>query len=313
MSFRRDEYKRTALAPAKINLYLELLGRRSDGYHELESLMLPVRLCDSLSLVPASPAPDGGPGDIRLDIRPSSLLSAIAGPRNLPPSGGTNLVVRALRLLQERSGCACGAQVELVKRIPIQSGLGGGSSDAAAALRLGNLAWRLGWSRERLAELAAELGADVPFFLYHGPAVCRGRGERVEPVTGVIPLHFVIVKPSEGLSTEGVYRAHDARPTSQNAGDENRVEALVRALRCGCWSELRSGITNRLEAAAAAICPWVRKARALFDQFDFLAHQLSGSGTAYFGVCRHRQQARRLASLLAVRQAGFVYVTRSYP
>ncbi len=313
MSFRRDEYKRTALAPAKINLYLELLGRRSDGYHELESLMVPVRLCDSLSLVPTAPSPGGDAGDIRLAIRASSLLSPIAGPHSLPPSGGDNLVVRALQLLQARSGHGGGAQVELVKRIPIQAGLGGGSSDAAAALQLGNLAWQLGWPRERLAELAAELGADVPFFLYRGPAVCRGRGERVAPTGGIIPLHFVIVKPTEGLSTAGVYRMHDMQHPSGEADDQPSVAALVRALRWGRWNELRGGIANRLEAAAAAICPWVRKVRALFGQFDFLAHQLSGSGSAYFGVCRHRQHACRMAAQLAARGAGFVYVTRSYP
>jgi 4-diphosphocytidyl-2-C-methyl-D-erythritol kinase len=222
--------------------------------------------------------------------------------------------VRALRLLQQRSSCRCGAHVELVKRIPAQAGLGGGSSDAAAALELGNLVWRLGWSRERLAELAAELGADVPFFLCHSPAVCRGRGETVQPVTGIVPLWFVIVKPAEGLSTGDVYRMHDAQqPSHEAAGDKRRVETLVRALRRGCWNELRGGVTNRLEAAAAALSPWVKKARSLFDQFDFLAHQLSGSGSAYFGVCRHRQQARRLGSILAVRRAGVVYVTRSYP
>jgi 4-diphosphocytidyl-2-C-methyl-D-erythritol kinase len=310
MSFRRDEYKRTALAPAKVNLYLELFGRRSDGYHELESLMLPVRLCDSLSLVPT--APSDGLADIRLDIHPVSLLPAGGDLPNVPRSGGANLVVRALRLLQERSGYPGGARVELVKRIPTQAGLGGGSSDAAAALELANLAWRLGWSRRRLAELAAELGADVPFFLCRGPAVCRGRGERVEPVTGIIPLHLVIVKPTEGLSTASVYRMHDARQPSQTAHN-GRLETLVGALRRGRWNLLRGAVTNRLEAAAAALCPWVRRARALFDQFDFLAHQLSGSGSAYFGVCRHRQHARRLGSLLAARRAGFVCVTRSYP
>ncbi len=275
--------------------------------------MVPIRLCDSLSLAPTAPPADGDPGDILLDICGSSVLSPAAGPHSLPPLGGDNLVVRALRLLQSRSGYRGGARVELVKRIPGQAGLGGGSSDAAAALELGNVAWRLGWSRARLADLAAELGSDVPFFLVHGPAVCRGRGEQVEPIGGIIPLHFVIVKPSEGLSTAVVYRTHDARQPGGDEGSRHGVDTLVRALRQGRWCELRSAVVNRLETAAAAICPWVRKTRDLLGQFDFLAHQLSGSGSAYFGVCRHRQQARRLASLLTTRGAGLVYVARSHP
>jgi 4-diphosphocytidyl-2-C-methyl-D-erythritol kinase len=199
-----------------------------------------------------------------------------------------------------------------VKRIPVAAGLGGGSSDAAAALRLANQLWQLDWPRERLAALAAELGSDVPFFIYGGAAICRGRGERIEPVAGVRRLDFVIVQPPAGLSTADVYRAHDElqqmhQPRVPSPGAHRLADALKGFSRF----ELGRWMHNRLEEAAATLSPWVERLRAAFGELGFLAHQLSGSGAGYFGVCRHARHARRLASVLMARQLGLVYVTRS--
>ncbi len=144
MEFRQHQFARIALAPAKLNLLLEVLGRRGDGYHELQTLMLPVRLFDSLSLVPTKP-PTSHAGAISLAIRTSPLVQSAAG--HDIPTDKRNLVVRALELLRVRSGSSLGARVELVKRIPAAAGLGGGSGDAAVALRLANQAWELRWSR----------------------------------------------------------------------------------------------------------------------------------------------------------------------
>jgi 4-diphosphocytidyl-2-C-methyl-D-erythritol kinase len=225
-------------------------------------------------------------------------------------------VVRALELLRARSGCEHGARVELVKRIPSGAGLGGGSSDAAAALMVANRTWGIGWSAARLAELAAELGSDVPFFLSPKAAICRGRGERVERLAGTVPLEAVIVKPPVELATSDVYRALDALPST---GDRRMLadrsarclEALCGVLRRGAWFELGQWMSNRLQAAAATLSPWISRVRAAFGALDFLGHQLSGSGSAYFGVCRHAQHARRLATILRRRQLGLVYVIRS--
>jgi 4-diphosphocytidyl-2-C-methyl-D-erythritol kinase len=201
--------------------------------------------------------------------------------------------------------------VDLVKRIPVAAGLGGGSSDAAAALRLANRAWGLDWDQARLTALAAEVGSDVPFFLDRGPAVCRGRGERVERLSNLFPLHFVIVKPRCGLNTGDVYRALERQSSAERVGGRERLAGLLQTLRRGTWSELGRWMGNRLEAAAATLSPWVEQARSAFAQLDFVAHQLAGSGSAYFGVCRHAQHARRLATILWTRQFGLVYVTRS--
>jgi 4-diphosphocytidyl-2-C-methyl-D-erythritol kinase len=302
-------------APAKINLYLEVLGRRKDGYHELESVLLPVRLSDSLSFTPTPPPSGGQPGTIEFRDVVGSVTPGSIAPREPLPPAAKNLVVHALELLRRRSGCTAGARVELAKRIPVAAGLGGGSSDAAAALKLGNRGWGIHWTNDRLAELAAELGSDVPFFLEPGAAICRGRGEHVERLPSIRPLDVVIVKPPAGLSTQDVYNEFDtmnvAGGPAANVVSPIGCNGLLDALRRGAIRELGRLMCNRLQAAAAALSPWIDHARTAFGRLDFLAHQLSGSGTAYFGICRHAQHARRLATILRTQQLGLICVTRS--
>jgi 4-diphosphocytidyl-2-C-methyl-D-erythritol kinase len=312
MNLRRDDLKRIDHAPAKLNLFLELLGRRDDGFHELETLMVPIRLADSVSFLPLQPDGNGQPGQILLHV--CTCWPAGSQVESPPiPIGADNLIVRALTLLRQRSGRELGAHVELAKRIPAAAGLGGGSSDAAAALRLANHGWSLHWSNDRLAEVAAEIGSDVPFFLEKGAAICRGRGERIERLTPIAPLHFVMVKPPVGLDTGEVYRAHAASTDCRTdaGGSADRLTELMRRLMCGRARDLRKWMQNRLQKAASSLSPWVDKVRMVFDQLDFAGHQLSGSGSAYFGVCRHAQHARRLAAILRTRQLGLVYATRS--
>ncbi len=304
-----DEPKRTARAPAKLNLYLDVGERRGDGFHELETLIVPIRIWDTLTLSASPPTADGRPGRIDLTVRAGGAAGRQPQVDPAPP-GKQNLVYRALELLQQQSGSRFGAYVELVKRIPTSAGLGGGSSDAAAALRLANRAWQLNWPKSRLAELAAELGSDVPFFLSSTAAICRGRGERIELLPCLRRLHFVVVKPPLALSTGDVYQAHDAlsrkRITAPNSLSESAVKLAQRH-----WGDLRRWMHNTLQAAAASLTPWISRVSAIFDRLDFVAHQLSGSGSAYFGVCRHAQHAQRLAAFLRTRQLGLVYATSS--
>ncbi len=297
-----------ARAPAKLNLFLEITGARGDGYHELETLMVPVRIADWLSFKSTPAADHQAAGPIELAVRPSF---AVRPPPQLEnaPAGSKNLIVRALELLQERSGCRFGARVELIKHIPISAGLGGGSSDAATALRLANIGWKLNWETGRLAELAAEIGSDVPFFVHGGAAICRGRGERVERLPAMPTLHFVVAKPPGGLSAGEVYRSYDRLSQSERIGE--RRASVSMSVHGSRWGDLRRWMRNRLESAAALLTPWIAQARAVFSELDFVAHQLSGSGSAYFGVCRHAQHARRLANILRTRQLGLVYATRS--
>jgi len=204
--------------PAKLNLFLEVLSRRDDGFHEIETLMTPVSLFDTLRL---SLSDDRGI-DLQCRWSTAGVEGSAAGDL---PAREENLVYRALIRLRQRSGVDRGLQVQLVKRIPSASGLGGGSSDAAAALVGANLLWELNWSADRLSSVAAELGSDIPFFLAGGAAVCRGRGERVEPVWAGPPQSVVLVRPPQGLSTAAVYQ----RTTVP--AEPRRVDGWLRNLR----------------------------------------------------------------------------------
>ncbi|MBI2824532.1 MAG: 4-(cytidine 5'-diphospho)-2-C-methyl-D-erythritol kinase [Planctomycetia bacterium] len=281
----------TVFAPAKLNLFLEVLGQRADGFHEIETLMVPVALWDTLHF--ESTADDHLHCDCFWPVSGTRGATAAAA----PSLGENNLALRAIRLLRERAGAAAGARLRLVKRIPIAAGLAGGSSDAAAALVAANIGWKLDWPRDQLGRVAAELGSDVAFFLQRHPAVCRGRGELVDPRPGLAPLHFVVVQPPVGLSTAEVYKR------CQPADAPGQVSGLVAAWRQGRTAEVGRLLVNRLEAAAATLSPWIERLRGAFARFDFLGHQMTGSGSAYFGLCRHARQARILAA--ALRQLGF--------
>jgi 4-diphosphocytidyl-2-C-methyl-D-erythritol kinase len=308
MYFRSEDPPRMGRAPAKLNLFLEITGQRGDGYHELETLMVPVCIADWLSFRATSAADHVAAGPIELTVRSSFVVRPPQQDESVP-AGFKNLIVSALQLLQQRSDCRLGARVALFKHIPISAGLGGGSSDAATALRLANIGWNLHWDTDRLAELAAEIGSDVPFFVYGGAAICRGRGERVERLPAMPTIHFVVAKPPGGLSARDVYESYDRLSESEGFGGSRPPASM--SVKAGRWGDLGSWMRNRLESAAALLTPWVARARAVFSELDFVAHQLSGSGSAYFGVCRHAQHARRLASILRTRQLGLVYATRS--
>ena len=300
MRIHRSAVDLVIQAPAKLNLFFEVLAKRTDGYHEIETLMCPIDLFDTLHF---QEDPNG-----QLELRCRRVFGA-SGPsgRGLHevPDGPENLVLRAVELVRRRAGVRRGAKLLLVKRIPAAAGLGGGSSDAAAALVAANEGWRLGRSRDELAHWAAELGSDVPFFLAGGPAVCRGRGERVTPVAGLGALSFVVVRPPEGLATADVYRACRPAAEPQTAGP------LIRALQQGDWKQAGRRLLNRLQPAAERLSPWVERLQQEFSQLDVLGHGMSGSGTSYFGLCRHARHARRSARRLEANGVGAVFVVRS--
>jgi 4-diphosphocytidyl-2-C-methyl-D-erythritol kinase len=294
--------------PAKLNLVLEVLGKRMDGFHELVTLMTAVRIFDTLWLVPD----EGGRLELTCSwdasVSVSQDASRAGGHESAMgdlPEGTDNIVLRAVQSLRDRAGGTWGARLRLLKRIPSAAGLGGASSDAAAALVAANSAWRLGWSPEQLADVAAELGSDVPFFLGPPAAVCRGRGELVEPVDGLGKLHFVVVRPPGGLSTPEVYR--HCRP----APEDPPLGALLDAVRRGDLQRVGQMLVNRLQEPAESLSPWVRTLRREFAKTACVAHQMTGSGTAYFGICRHARHARQVAGRLQARKVGRVWCTEN--
>lgn len=293
MHVRRSSLGYEVLAPAKLNLSLRVLAKRDDGFHEIETLLAPIAWYDTLH-VAAAPA-----GAVTLECDwPAGRTGIADGPGAKLPSGDDNLAVRAVRLLAQRTQVQQGARIKLVKRIPLAAGLGGGSSDAAAALLAARLVWGLDVSLEELTALGAELGSDVPFFLSRGAAIGRGRGELLEPVDGLPTLHFVVVRPPEGLATPAVYGACRPDPAAPPA------DALVTALRAGRLADAGRRLFNALEEAAAKLSGWIGRLRDEFSRWDFLGAQMSGSGTSYFGLCRTARHARRLAAALRGRGVG---------
>ena len=274
-------------APAKLNLSLAVLDRRPDGYHDIETLMVGVSLGDTLS-VRATDA-----SGIVLRVRYGAELagSPLAGD---VPSGPDNLVVRAAAALAAAAGIDRGLEIDLVKRVPAGSGLGGGSSDAAAVLRGAARAWGLDWSPDRLADIGAGIGSDVPFFFAGGPAIPRGRGERLEHVSGIPPLPVVIARPAPGLSTAAVYAA--CSPDASRRGDAGRLAA---ALARGGLAAATAFLHNALEEPARRLCPDVDNLLAALARAGAACPRLTGSGSACFALARTATEARGIAARLA--------------
>jgi len=272
MLIRRSEVGLIVRAPAKVNLFLEVLRRRPDGYHELTTLMLAVSLYDTLEFIEE-------PGDaIRLQCDLDSLSI-----------GPDNLVCRAAELLRQRCGCRRGVSIRLWKRIPLAAGLAGGSSDAAATLAALNRLWGLGLRQAELAELGAELGSDIAFFFATPAAWCTGRGEQVTPLKPGRPLDLVLVCPPVGLSTAQVYGGLTVPEQSLDG------TAVRQALAAGDVEELGRRLHNRLQPAAEHLCPEVARLRQQLADHRPAGQLMSGSGSTVFALCRGPSEALRIA------------------
>ncbi|MDP4682965.1 MAG: 4-(cytidine 5'-diphospho)-2-C-methyl-D-erythritol kinase [Prochlorococcaceae cyanobacterium MAG_34] len=288
-------------APAKINLHLEVLGLRPDGFHELAMLMQSIDLADSLRMRPTAD------GQISLQCDRADL-----------PTNSSNLVVKAAEMLRARSGFAeLGAQIVLEKRIPIGAGLAGGSSNGAAALLGLNELWGLGFKSHQLHSMAAELGSDMPFCLDGGTQLCFGRGEQLEalPFNSSEPPALLLIKhPEVSVSTPWAYgRCKELRGDfylEAEADFEQRRQALRQAPLLGAiagngsWPPLR----NDLQAVVEPDVETVRQGLALLRQSEQpLAVAMSGSGPTLFALFPGVDQARSAHADLAERfeQDGF--------
>jgi 4-diphosphocytidyl-2-C-methyl-D-erythritol kinase len=259
-------------APAKVNLFLEVLAKRADGFHDVATFLAAVSLYDTLVLG------EDASGDVRLRCNVAGLS---AGPENL--------VTRAAALLRRHTGCRRGAVIRLVKRIPLAAGLAGGSTDAAAALAGLNRLWRLGLTAPELVTLGAELGSDVPFFFATPAAWGAGRGEVVTPLVLGRPLLFVLACPPAGLSTAAVYGGV-CPPDRPQEGANIRLAAAA-----GDVGEIGRLLHNRLQAPAERLCPAVAALRARLARLHPAGTLMSGSGSSVFALCRDRREALRIA------------------
>ena len=275
-------------APAKLNLGLEVLRRRADGYHEIETVFVPLRLFDRM-LLKRGPAGGG----IALDVAGAEL-----------PTDGTNLVVRALERGAAELGVPLDLHVRLEKSIPIGAGLGGGSSDAAAALIGLEALFERELPPDLRRKLALELGADVPFFLDPQPALGRGVGEQLEALSGIPEMHWVLVAFPFQIATAWAYTEAGRELTLPR--DPTSIAALLRP------AGLRSPPRNDLEAVGARRHPEIRDAQRSLARAGALATGMSGSGPTVFGRFEDERAAQRAAETVEV-PAGARTIATSSP
>jgi len=265
-------------APAKLNLFLHVVGRRRDGYHLLQSVFTLIDRSDRL----------------RFRIRDDGLVRRVNEVPGLAPED--DLAVRAALLLQEASGIRLGADIELDKVIPVGAGLGGGSSDAATVLLVLNRLWATGFEREALGEIGASLGADIPFFIFGRSAWVEGIGERLAPVR--VPLRwYVVLTPPLQVSTAAVFAAAElTRDTEPLKMEDFSAQ--------NCTFASRESFRNDLEAVVTARYPEVREHLEWLRQHG--SARMTGSGGCVFAGFESREAAQRVLSLLPGSMTGFI-------
>lgn len=262
------------LARAKVNLTLDVLEKRTDGYHEVEMVMQSVELHDSLEFSPADK-------DITITVEGIDLSP-----------GADNLVYRAAELMRLRGCVRSGVKVLLKKNIPVAAGLGGGSADAAATLKALNEMWGIGLPMSELLFLGEQLGSDVPFCLVGGTALARGKGEQVLRLPPCPPLGLVLVKPPFSVSTGSVYQAFRFEQTVETP--DNR--AMVEAIRANDVSGIAGCLANALESVTTRMHPEITRIKEKLIEAGASGALMSGSGPTVFGLTPDLASARSVAA-----------------
>ncbi|MGZ0084106.1 4-(cytidine 5'-diphospho)-2-C-methyl-D-erythritol kinase [Caldibacillus thermoamylovorans] len=264
-------------APAKINLSLDVLYKRPDGYHEVKMVMTTIDLADRIELIPL----------------PGEDVIRIVSQNRFVPDDCRNLAYQAAKLLKETFSIREGVAISITKHIPVAAGLAGGSSDAAATLRGLNKLWRLGLTTRELAELGATIGSDVAFCVYGGTAVATGRGEIITPIPSPPPCWVVLAKPPIGVSTAEVYRnlqlEHVVHPD---------VDAMVEAIKRQDYAAICRSVGNVLEEVTLKKYPEVAHIKEQMKRFGADAVLMSGSGPTVFGLIEHDSRMQRVYNAL---------------
>lgn len=270
----------TLSANAKINLTLDILGTREDGYHEVAMIMQEISLHDTLSM-----------GKINQGI---SLTIAIEGQQGTLPADESNLCWQAAALVQKEYNLQEGVEIHLTKRIPMAAGLAGGSADAAAVLKGMNHLFRLGMTEARLCELGARLGSDIPFCIMGGTMLATGRGEVLTRLPSFPRFSVVLAKPPVGVSTAWAYKTYDAGYDGPHPDNE----AMLEAIHGGDAHKAASLLCNVLEGVTETEHPVIADYKRLMMEHGAMASMMSGSGPTVFGLVREKQQAWHLADTL---------------
>ncbi len=270
-------------APAKLNLFLHIVGRRPDGYHELESVFVLIDLADNLTIE-------------RLETPTFERTGDLTGPVE------GDLTIRAAKLLAQKTQCPLGAKIHVTKRIPVGAGMGGGSSDAATTLIALNSLWNLNLSKKALAEIGLQLGADIPFFLFGGNAFAAGIGEELTEIH-VPESPVAIVMPSVGTSTKAIYTAPDLKRNCEHVTPQ-----VVQKAFDASWPALFG--TNVMQAVAERINPQIQEALTILGPQS----RMTGSGSAVFKILKDFEAEKDVFRCLPTSFRGyFAKILASHP
>ena len=273
-----------AKAYAKINLTLDIIGKREDGYHELSTVMQSISLCD----------------DIEIKLNDSGRINISCDAPGVPLDK-RNTMYKAAEAVLSRAESPAGADIRLTKRIPSEAGLGGGSADAAAVIRALNKLLDEKLSETELFEIAAGVGADVPFCLKGGTCLCEGIGEKLTALKPMPDCFIVIVKPEEGVSTAEAYRAVDS---FENTETVRYTPAMLKALDSASICDAAASAGNRFDAALAI--PVVRKIEELLTENGALCAVMTGSGSAVFGIFDDKTAAENIIGRMSGEHRAFL-------
>ncbi len=268
-------------AYAKINLGLDVVGKRDDGYHLVRMIMQTVDIYDTLEFK------DNSTGQINLFSASDKI-----------PLDGSNLVCRAAELLKDRYGVEKGVDITLEKRIPVAAGMAGGSTDAAATFLALNELWGLGLGRDKLCEMAVSLGADIPYCIIGGTALAEGIGEVLTPISDMPQCYLVIAKPAIDVSTGWVYKELDSREIAHHPD----IDGIRDCIEAGDLRRMCERIENVLEPVTVSKYPVIAGIETVLENSGAVRAFMTGSGPTVFAVFDSRQKAEE--GLEAVRESG---------
>jgi 4-diphosphocytidyl-2-C-methyl-D-erythritol kinase len=282
---RLGEKRLRILTPAKVNLFLEVLGKRDDGFHDIETLMCPITLFDVLIIELRSD------GRIQFELGLPSQSASRDDPAWNVPSTADNLVPAAVAAVRDLIGSKSGCWLHLEKRIPSAAGLGGGSSDAAAAIT-GFLALNQCWDLEAAREVGGRLGSDIAFFLGDaeriGLALATGRGERCNLLSFAPPLEFIILHPPVGCATGAIYARHLQQANPRTS------KKIVKACENGQIHKIGAELFNALQSPASEVNPWIVRQLDLLAECGYPNSLMSGSGSSCFAIANGTGQAAKI-------------------
>lgn len=259
-------------APAKINLTLDVLGKRPDGYHEVEMVMTTVDLADRVTITP---------------LESDRILIDCA--QAYVPLDERNHAYQAAKVVKEKFGISRGVHIQIEKHIPIAAGLAGGSSDAAATIKALNQLWNLHMTVEEMAELGAKVGSDVPFCIYGGTAIARGKGEIIEPIPSPPSCWVVLAKPPIGVSTAEVYGALCVEQLGPG-----KTKEMVEAIKKKDFKEMCNHLSNHLESVTLNLYPEVRRIKETMIRSGAAGVLMSGSGPTVFALTEKESKVNRI-------------------